>query len=90
VRSLAVAIALSACAPAIALSACAPAYSLATRRQPPIYLFAADVAAFSAGMMVGIDEYNAHPEQRNNALMWGGFGLAALFWLPYWLPTGVR
>jgi hypothetical protein len=53
-------------------------------------MFAADVAAFSAGMMVGIDEYNAHPEQRNNALMWGGFGLAALFWLPYWLPTGVR
>ena len=64
---------------------------MATRREPPVWLFAADMLAFSAGMMVGLNEFNAHPEQRNNALMWGGFGFAALVWLPFWfIPTDGR
>jgi hypothetical protein len=69
---------------AVLLSACAPAYSLATRKPAPVALHALDMVAFSAGLVVGINEYNQQPDQRDNALMWGGFGLAALVWGPYW------
>jgi hypothetical protein len=67
---------------AVLLSACAPAYSLATRKPAPVALHALGMAAFSAGMIVGLDAYNG---DREPVQMYGGFGLAAFAWLPYWL-----
>jgi hypothetical protein len=75
----------SATALAVLLSACAPAYSLATRKPAPVSLHALDMVAFSAGLIVGINEYNQQPDQRNNALMWSGFAPALLVWSSYWL-----
>ena len=48
-------------------------------------MHAVDMVAFSAGLIVGINEYNQLPAARDNALMWAGFGTALLFWAPYWL-----
>lgn len=72
---------------ALAVASCAPAYSVATRREPPVWLFVADMVAFSAGMCVGINEFNARPEQRDDAPMWSGFAVALASWLPYWLVS---
>lgn len=73
---------MKAAALAVLLSACAPAYSLATRKPAPVALHALDVAAFSVGMIAGIDAYNG---SREPVQMWGGFGLAALVWIPMWI-----
>lgn len=70
---------------AAALSACASGYSLATHRTPPLALYAADMLAFSAGCILGINEFNARPEQRNSTVMWSAFGVALLAWGPYWI-----
>lgn len=67
---------------ALALTACAPAYSIATRKPAPVALHALDMVAFSAGMIVGLDAYNG---DREPVQMWGGFSVAALTWIPYWI-----
>lgn len=73
----------------LAASGCAPAYATATHREPPVWLFAADMVAFSAGSIVGLNEYN-EPDS-DVPVMSAGFALALAAWLPYWfVPTDGR
>jgi hypothetical protein len=76
---------------ALALSSCAPSYAVATRRTPPLWLFAADMVAFSAGCIVGINEFNKPgppwSESPNRTLMYGGFGVALAAFAPYWIVS---
>lgn len=69
---------------AVLLAACAPAYSIATRKPAPVWLHAADMVAFSAGLVVGINEYNK-PFDRDETLMWSGFAVALSVYVPYWI-----
>jgi hypothetical protein len=72
---------------ALALSSCAPAYAVATHRTPPLALFVADMVAFSAGSIVGLQEFNKLPQDptRDETRMGVAFGAALASWLPYWV-----
>lgn len=70
----------------VALSACAPSYAVKTHRTPPVWLFAADMLAFSAGCIVGLQEFNKLPQDptRDETRMGVAFGVAFASWIGYW------
>jgi hypothetical protein len=70
----------------LALASCAPLHALTHPGKPqPMAAYVADMAAFSAGSIVGINEFNKRPDQRDDQLMWSAFAVALIPWVGYWL-----